>query len=86
VLHDELDRRSCACSASQRAGAQRRQTILTGPPDRHLRENNRTSVIARQPLEERSRLSDLRDAYMPTVGGQYVPFSQFAPLSGVRDG
>jgi len=83
VLHDELDQeklRLLGITSEQVRNAG--QTILTGTPIGAYRENNRNiAVIARQPLEERDRLSDLRDAYMPTISGQYVPFSQFGTAS-----
>ena len=54
------------------------QTILSGSVIGTYREANRNvEIIARQPLDERSRISDLADAYMPTASGVSVPFSQF---------
>ena len=54
------------------------QTILSGTAIGTYREDNRNvEIIARQPLEERSRLGELGDAYMPTASGVSVPFSQF---------
>jgi len=40
-------------------------------------------VVARQPLEERNNLGDLRDSYMPTASGASVPFSQFGQAQAV---
>ena len=53
-------------------------TILSGTPIGNYRENNRDiQIVARQPLDERDNLGSLKDAYMPTVHGVSVPFSQF---------
>ena len=58
------------------------QTILTGTQIGTYREDNRNiAVIARQPEAERNELGSLRDAYMPTISGTSVPFSQFGTAS-----
>ena len=57
-------------------------TILSGAPIASYRETNRNiDIVARQPTDERSLLSGLKDAYMPTASGQSVPFSQFGKAS-----
>ena len=54
------------------------QTILSGTTIGTFREANRNvEIVARQPLDERSDLGGLGDAYMPTASGTSVPFSQF---------
>ncbi len=54
------------------------QTLLTGSVIGSYREANRNiDIVARQPLDERSRISTLSETYMPTASGQSVPFSQF---------
>ncbi|MDE0853664.1 MAG: efflux RND transporter permease subunit [Nevskia sp.] len=79
ALHDELDQeklRVLGITSTQVRGAG--QTILSGTQIGTYRENNRNiAVVARQPLDERDKLGGLRDSYMPTAGGQSVPFSQF---------
>ena len=53
-------------------------TILSGTPIGNYRERTRDiQIVARQPLDERDNLGSLKDAYMPTVTGVSVPFSQF---------
>ncbi|MDR3415764.1 MAG: efflux RND transporter permease subunit [Nevskia sp.] len=79
TVHDEIDQdklRVLGVSSEQVRGAA--QTILSGTQIGTYREGNRNiAVVARQPLQERDRLGDLKDAYMPTASGQSVPFSQF---------
>ncbi len=89
VLRDELDQeklRVLGITSSQVRGAG--QTILSGTQIGTYRENNRNiAVVARQPLDERDRLGDLKDSYMPTASGQSVPFSQFGQaLAQFEDG
>ena len=85
TVHDDVDQDKLRLlgitSAQVRAAA---QTTLSGTVIGSYRENNRNiAVVARQPLNERSRLSELADDYMPTIGGQYVPFSQFGRAAPV---
>lgn len=79
VLHDDIDQdklRVLGITSEQVRNAG--QTILSGTAIGTYREDNRNvEIIARQPLEERSRLGELGDAYMPTASGVSVPFSQF---------
>ncbi len=78
-IQDHLDQdklRVLGITGEQVRGAG--QTILSGSVIGTYREANRNiEIIARQPLDERSRISDLADAYMPTASGVSVPFSQF---------
>jgi multidrug efflux pump len=79
TVHDDVDQdklRLLGITSEQIRNAA--QTILSGTQIGTYREDNRNvPVIARQPLDERSQLGDLRDAYMPTASGRAVPFSQF---------
>ncbi|WP_273457559.1 efflux RND transporter permease subunit [Nevskia ramosa] len=79
VVQDRIDQdklRVLGITSEQIRGAG--QTILSGSVIGTYREANRNvEIIARQPLDERSRISDLADAYMPTASGVSVPFSQF---------
>jgi multidrug efflux pump len=85
ALHDLIDQdklRVLGITSAQVRGAA--QTILSGTQIGTYRENNRNiAVVARQPLEERDRLGDLKDSYMPTAGGQSVPFSQFGQARSI---
>jgi multidrug efflux pump len=84
-VEDQIDQeklRVLGITSTQIRGAG--QTILSGTQIGSYRENNRNiAVIARQPPEERNNLGDLKDAYMPTAGGQSVPFSEFGQAQAV---
>jgi multidrug efflux pump len=79
AIHDDIDQdklRVLGITSQQIRGAS--QTILSGTDIGSFRERNRNiEIVARQPLDERDRLGDLKDAYMPTASGTSVPFSQF---------
>ena len=79
TVHDQIDQdklRVLGITSQQVRGAG--QTILSGTTIGSYRERNRNiEIVARQPLEERNKLGDLKDAYMPTASGTSVPFSQF---------
>jgi len=85
TLHDRIDQdklRVLGITSQDIRGAG--QTILSGTQIGTYRENNRNiAVVARQPLEERNNLGDLRDSYMPTASGASVPFSQFGQAQAV---
>jgi multidrug efflux pump subunit AcrB len=89
VMDDDLDQeklRVLGITSQQVRSAA--QTILSGTPIATYRENNRNiAVVARQPVDERNDIGGMRDAYMPTASGQYVPFSQFGKAgAGFEDG
>jgi multidrug efflux pump len=79
TIHDEIDQDKLrVLGITSQQVRQAGQTILSGTTIGSYRERNRNiDVVARQPLEERSSLGDLKDAYMPTASGTSVPFSQF---------
>jgi len=78
-IHNEVDQdklRVLGITSQQVRGAS--QTILSGSVIGTYREANRNiDIVARQPLDERERISALADSYMPTASGQSVTFSQF---------
>ncbi|GAC1623110.1 MAG: efflux RND transporter permease subunit [Nevskia sp.] len=89
VLHDDIDQdklRVLGITSEQVRNAG--QTILSGTTIGSYREDNRNvEIVARQPLDERSNLGELGDAYMPTASGVSVPFSQFGRArAGFEDG
>jgi multidrug efflux pump len=79
TIHDEIDQDKLrVLGITSQQVRQAGQTILSGTPIATYRERNRNiDIVARQPLEERSKLGELKDAYMPTASGVSVPFSQF---------
>ena len=59
-------------------------TTLTGTPVGQFRETNRLiDIVVRQPLEERSTISRLSEALVPTSGGGAVPIGQVARVQFV---
>ena len=59
-------------------------TTLTGTPVGQFRETNRLiDIVVRQPLEERSTITRLSEALVPTPGGGAVPIGQLARVAFV---
>ncbi|MDK6078224.1 efflux RND transporter permease subunit [Massilia varians] len=59
-------------------------TTLTGTPVGQFRETNRLiDIVVRQPLEERSTITRLSEALVPTAGGGAVPIGQVARVAFV---
>jgi len=59
-------------------------TTLTGTPVGQFRETNRLiDIVVRQPLEERSTITRLSEAPVPTAGGGAVPVGQVARVAFV---
>jgi len=60
------------------------QTTLTGTPIGQFRESNRLiDMVVRQPLEERSTITRLQEALVPTAGGRAVTIGQVARVQFV---
>ncbi|WP_312184098.1 efflux RND transporter permease subunit, partial [Massilia timonae] len=60
------------------------QTTLSGTPIGQFRESNRLiDMVVRQPLEERSTITRLQEALVPTAGGRAVTISQVARVQFV---
>jgi multidrug efflux pump subunit AcrB len=59
-------------------------TTLTGTPVGQFRETNRLiDIVVRQPIEERSTITRLSEALVPTGGGGAVPIGQVARVQFV---
>ncbi len=59
-------------------------TTLTGTPVGQFRETNRLiDIVVRQPVEERSTITRLSEALVPTSGGGAVPIGQVARVQFV---
>ena len=82
VLRLEVDQdKARALGVSSQAIAQSARTILSGVPVGQYREADRLiEIVLRQPADERSAITDLRGAYLPTASGRAVPLSQVAKV------
>jgi multidrug efflux pump len=55
------------------------RTVLSGTTVGQYREGDKlVDIVLRQPLEERSAITDLATAYLPTASGRAIPLSQIA--------
>lgn len=82
ALRIDLDQdKARALGVTSQAVAQASRTILSGTTIGQYRENDRlVDIVLRQPAEERSKLTDLSNGYMPTAGGKAVPLPQLAHI------
>jgi multidrug efflux pump len=82
VLRLEVDQdKARALGVSSQVIAQSARTILVGSTIGQYREADRLiDIVLRQPLDERSAITDLRGAYLPTASGRSVPLSQIAKV------
>ncbi|MDO8268854.1 MAG: efflux RND transporter permease subunit [Moraxellaceae bacterium] len=80
ALNLDVDQtRARALGVSTQAVATAGQTILSGLPIGQYREDNeQIRIMLRQPAEERSTMTALTAAYLPTASGQSIPISQVA--------
>ena len=82
VLRLQVDQdKARALGVSSQAIAQAARTILVGSTIGQYREADRLiDIVLRQPADERSAITDLRSAYLPTASGRSVPLAQVAKL------
>ncbi|MDP2229118.1 MAG: efflux RND transporter permease subunit, partial [Moraxellaceae bacterium] len=80
ALRLDIDQsRARALGVTTGAVATAGQTILSGLPIAQYREDNKQiSIMLRQPEEERSTMTALTGAYLPTANGASIPISQVA--------
>ncbi|MBH9577817.1 efflux RND transporter permease subunit [Inhella proteolytica] len=80
VLRLQVDQdKARALGVSSQSLAQASRTILSGTTVGQFRENDRLiDIVLRQPLDERSAVTDLASAYVPTATGRSIPLSQIA--------
>ena len=78
VLRLEMDQsKARALGVTSQAVSQASRTILTGTRVGQFREGDKSiDIVLRQPLEERGRITDVADAYLPTASGASIPMSQ----------
>jgi multidrug efflux pump len=61
--------------------AQASRTILSGSTIGQYREGDKLiDIVFRQPLDERSEITDIGQAYLPTASGRAVPITQVAKV------
>jgi multidrug efflux pump subunit AcrB len=82
ALRLEIDQdKARALGVSSQAVAQASRTILSGTTIGQYREDDRLiDIVLRQPVAERSAITDLGNAYLPTAGGRAVPLTQVAKV------
>jgi multidrug efflux pump subunit AcrB len=82
VLRLEIDQdKARALGVTSQAVAQSSRTMLSGSVIGQYREGDKlVDIVLRQPLQERSRLTDLANAYLPTASGRAVPLTQVATV------
>ena len=82
VLRLEIDQdKARALGVTSQAVAQSSRTMLSGSVIGQYREGDKlVDIVLRQPLEERGRLTDLANAYLPTASGRAVPLTQVAKV------
>ena len=82
VLRLQVDQdRARALGVSSQSLAQASRTMLSGTTIGQYREGDKlVDIVLRQPEDERRRISDLADAYVPTASGRAVPLAQVAKI------
>lgn len=80
VLRLEIDQtKARALGVSSQAIAQASRTVLAGSTVGQFREGDKLiSIVLRQPLDERSSVTDFVNANLPTASGKTVPLTQIA--------
>ncbi len=80
VMRLEVDQsKARALGVTSQSIAQAARTMLSGQTVGQFREGDLSvDIVLRQPLEERSAISDIGNAYLPTASGQSIPLTQIA--------
>jgi multidrug efflux pump len=78
VLHLEVDQdKARALGVTSQSIAQASRTIFSGMTVGQYREDDKLiQIVLRQPLDERSAMTDVADAYLPTATGRAIPILQ----------
>ena len=78
VLRMEVDQaKARALGVTSQSIAQASRTLLSGSPVGQFREGDKLiDIVLRQPLDERSAMTDLGNAYIPTASGKTIPLTQ----------
>jgi multidrug efflux pump subunit AcrB len=82
VLRLSIDQdKARALGVTSQQIAQASRTILSGTTVGQYREGDKLiDIVFRQPAEERSEITDIGKAYMPTASGRAVPITQIAKI------
>ncbi len=80
VVRLEVDQdKARALGVSSQSIAQAARTTFTGTTVGQYREGDRLiDIVMRQPADERSAISDIANAYLPTASGRAIPLTQIA--------
>ncbi|MCG2592812.1 efflux RND transporter permease subunit [Ramlibacter sp. XY19] len=80
VLRLEIDQdKARALGVTSQSIAQASKTILSGTTIGQYREGDKLiDILLRQPQEERSAITDIGNAYLPTASGKSIPLTQIA--------
>jgi multidrug efflux pump subunit AcrB len=80
VLRLEVDQsKARALGVSSQSIAQASKTILAGSTVGQFREGEKLiDIVLRQPADERSAITDIANAYLPTASGKTIPLMQIA--------
>ena len=80
VLRLEVDQsKARALGVTSQSIAQAAKTILAGTNVGQFREGDKLiDIVLRQPLDERSAITDIANAYLPTASGKSIPLTQIA--------
>ena len=80
VLRLEVDQaKARALGVTSQSIAQASKTMLTGSTVGQFRDGDKLiDIVLRQPLDERSAITDLGNAYLPTASGKSIPLTQIA--------
>ncbi len=80
VLRLEVDQaKARALGVTSQSIAQASRTILSGTTVGQYREGDKLiDIVLRQPLDERSAITDIGNAYLPTASGKSIPLTQIA--------
>ena len=80
VMRLDVDQsKARALGVSSQTIAQAARTMLAGSTIGQFREgDNAIDIVLRQPLDERSAIADIGNAYLPTASGRSIPLTQIA--------
>jgi multidrug efflux pump subunit AcrB len=80
VVRLEVDQsKARALGVTSQSIAQGSRTVLSGTNVGQFREGDKLiDIVLRQPLSERSAITDLANAYLPTASGKSIPLTQIA--------